>query len=85
MSYESTDAESGIIIIFAVMVGFLSMVAVTANRQANEHEAVLKREGCHLLTTVPTGRKKYCGKACFTDERAYFYDCAGGVQKTEIR
>lgn len=53
-------------------------------RHNMQHTAFLKSHGCQLLTEAPTGRRVYCGKACFRPEEVYVYECADGT-RTEVR
>lgn len=45
---------------------------------ARRHDAFLKAHQCVKVYDIPTGRKVYCGKACFRDEIETKYDCADG-------
>lgn len=61
--------------------GFLAFGFATY--QMNEHEKFLREHGCQLLTEAETGRRVYCGKACFRSEYVYVYECADGT-RTEV-
>ena len=63
--------------IFALVLGVIAVV-VFAIVQDSRHTEYLRKHGCELVTTAPTGRNVYCGKACFRPEEVYVYDCADG-------
>jgi hypothetical protein len=71
--------------VILVWIGALLFCAmlISSIHQINEHERFLRQRGCQLLTKAPTGREVYCGKACFTAEHVYVYECADGT-RTEI-
>lgn len=79
------DIESVVIgtIIIAVVVFFSAIISL-AFVQENKHREYLAAHGCQLLTEAPTGRRIYCGKACFRPEKVYVYECVDGT-KTEVR
>lgn len=71
-------------VLCVVMVGFLIFAMIASGIQAKKHEDFLKSHGCQQLTEAPTGRRIYCGKACFRDEMVHVYECADGT-RTEVR
>ena len=47
-------------------------------------EYYLKEHKCESFSSIPTGNKIYCGKACFRDEIKYDYICEGDKHITKI-
>lgn len=43
-----------------------------------QHDVELRAADCHLVSELPTGNRKYCGKACWRDEIARTYACRDG-------
>lgn len=65
-------------------IAFLMFAIGGAIYSDHQHTEFLRTHGCQLLTEAPTGRKVYCGKACYRPEKVYVYECLDGT-RTEVR
>lgn len=81
--YNTESDSTGLAIVVFSVVFLVAMMCAAAYR-SYQHNEMLRREGCQLLTEAPTGRKVYCGKACYRPEVVRVYECANNVTKTEV-
>ena len=61
---------------FVLLYGAIALSACTAKK---EKEA-LDADGCQQVSHEKTGKRVYCGKACFRDEFRTEYRCNSGVK-----
>lgn len=53
-------------------------------KQRKEHQEYLDSKNCKVYSKQPTGKRVYCGKACFRDEIVTMYTCDDGP-RVEVR
>lgn len=60
----------------AALVFFL-FIAISEHFELQE---TLKADECQQISSIPTGKRVYCGKACWRNEMKVEYSCKSGVK-----
>lgn len=66
--------------LLAILFFVTGMVVYSGMQRQKELQQELEADACEQTSSVPTGKRVYCGKACWRDEMKIEYSCKSGVK-----
>lgn len=68
------------IVATTILIAGIGTVMVLYSKDQKILEEQLQRDNCKLSLVQPTGKKVYCGKACWRDEMRKEFTCDTGTR-----